>query len=141
MNCPGGAGCSAPPHREGGAIAGLLQGILGQVSEASGGTSGAPSGLAASVLNMVNTGQSGGLAGLVQMFKDKGLGATVASWVSTDQNLPVSAQQIQEVLGNQRLQELAAQHGINVEQVSSHLAQILPVIVDKLTPNGAMPQA
>jgi uncharacterized protein YidB (DUF937 family) len=90
---------------------------------------------------MVNSGQPGGLAGLVQTFKDKGLGDTVASWVSTGQNLPISAQQIQQVLGNQQLQELAAQHGINVEQVSSQLAQILPVVVDKLTPNGAIPQA
>jgi uncharacterized protein YidB (DUF937 family) len=120
---------------------GFLQDILGQVSQAVGGTSGAPPDLAASVLNMVDAGQEGGLAGLVQKFKDQGLGDIVASWVSTGQNLPVSAQQIQQVLGNQRLQELAAQHGINVEQVSSHLAQILPVIVDKLTPNGAVPQA
>ena len=119
----------------------FLEGILGQVSGMLGGTSTAPSGLIGSVLNMVNTSQPGGLTGLVQQFKDKGLGETVQSWVSTGPNQPITAQQIQQVLGNQQLQQLAAQHGINVQEVSQHLAQILPAVVDKLTPNGTIPQS
>ncbi len=88
---------------------------------------------------MVSAGKSGGLAGLVQNFKDKGLGEAVASWVGTGANLPISAAQIQQVLGNQQIQQLAAEVGISPDMVTSHLAQLLPEVIDKLTPSGAVP--
>jgi uncharacterized protein YidB (DUF937 family) len=96
--------------------------------------------LAASAMQMINN-QPGGLSGLVQQFHDKGLGGLVSSWVSTGQNLPISADQIQHVLGSERMKELAAKAGISPETVSSHLTQLLPMVIDKLTPNGQLPQA
>ena len=84
--------------------------------------------------------QPGGLSGLLQQFHDKGLGGLVSSWVSTGQNLPISADQIQHVLGSEQVKELAARAGISPDSVSSHLSQLLPVLVDKLTPNGQVPQ-
>lgn len=95
--------------------------------------------LAASVLQMINN-QPGGLGGLIQTFQQKGLGELVNSWVSTGQNLPVSADQIQQALGNDKLQEIAQQSGISAESVSSHLSSLLPALVDKLTPDGQVPQ-
>jgi uncharacterized protein YidB (DUF937 family) len=95
--------------------------------------------LAASVLQMINN-QPGGLSGLLQNFHEKGLGDLVNSWVGTGQNLPVSAEQIQQALGNDKLQQIAQQSGISAESISSHLSSLLPVLVDKLTPNGQMPQ-
>ena len=62
------------------------------------------------------------------------------SWVGTGQNLPISAEQIQHVLGSEQVKELAAKAGISPEAASSHLAQLLPMLVDKLTPNGQVPQ-
>jgi uncharacterized protein YidB (DUF937 family) len=46
----------------------------------------------------------GGISGLVQQFHDKGLGDVVNSWVSTGQNLPISADQIKSVLSNEHIQ-------------------------------------
>ena len=94
--------------------------------------------LVASVMQMINN-QPGGLPGLVQRFHEKGLGGLVSSWVSTGQNLPVSEEQIQHVLGSEQVRELAAKAGISPEIARSHLAQLLPTIVDKLTPNGQLP--
>src|ERR1700704_3004183 len=94
--------------------------------------------LVSSVMQMINN-QPGGLAGLVQQFHEKGLGGLVSSWVSTGQNLAVSSDQLQHVLGSEQVRELAARAGISPETASSHLAQLLPMIVDKLTPNGQLP--
>jgi uncharacterized protein YidB (DUF937 family) len=95
--------------------------------------------LAAAVMQMI-TNQPGGLSGLVQQFHDKGLGGLVSSWVSTGQNLPISADQIQHVLGNEQVKELAAKAGIPTDIAGSSLAQLLPMLVDKLTPNGQIPE-
>jgi uncharacterized protein YidB (DUF937 family) len=91
--------------------------------------------LASSVMQMINN-QPGGLSGLVEQFHHKGLGGLVSSWVATGPNLPVSADQIQHVLGSEQVKELAAKAGLSPEVCRSHLAQLLPLIVDQLTPNG-----
>lgn len=83
--------------------------------------------------------QQGGLQGLVQQLQQGGLGEAVASWISTGQNLPVNASQIQQALGNTQLGQLAAQAGLDPQQLSAQLAQHLPGLVDKLTPNGQLP--
>jgi uncharacterized protein YidB (DUF937 family) len=95
--------------------------------------------MASSVAQMLNN-QPGGLSGLLQQFHDKGLGSLVTSWVGTGQNLPISADQIQHVLGTEQVKELAAKAGISPDAASSHLAQLLPMLIDKLTPNGQLPQ-
>jgi uncharacterized protein YidB (DUF937 family) len=68
------------------------------------------------------------------------MGDIVKSWVSTGQNLPISAEQIQSVLGNEQLQSLAAQAGLDTGQLSGQLAQLLPQVVDRLTPDGTVPE-
>ncbi len=94
--------------------------------------------LAASLLQMIQN-QPGGLQGLVQSFHDKGLGGLVSSWVSTGPNPPASGEQIQQVLGSEQVKALAAKAGISPDVASSAIAQLLPGIVDKLTPNGQVP--
>ncbi|HMK21707.1 MAG TPA: YidB family protein [Terriglobales bacterium] len=95
--------------------------------------------LARGLLQMINS-TPGGLSGLVQSFHDKGLGALAASWVGTGQNLPITADQIQHVLGSEQVKQLAAKAGISPDVASNALSQLLPGLVDKLTPNGQMPQ-
>jgi uncharacterized protein YidB (DUF937 family) len=116
---------------------GLLDELMGKVAGA--GQAGATSGLLTSLLG--SFAGEGGLAGLVKTFTDKGLGDVVSSWVSTGGNLPVSSQQIQQVLGSQRIQQLAKEHGIAPEAVGDALSQALPGLVDKLTPGGKLPDA
>jgi uncharacterized protein YidB (DUF937 family) len=95
--------------------------------------------LATGLLHMINN-SPGGLSGMLQSFHDKGLGGLVSSWVSTGQNLPISADQIQHVLGSDQVKELAAKAGISPDIASNALSQLFPTLVDKLTPNGEVPQ-
>lgn len=95
--------------------------------------------LAAGLLQMINS-HPGGLPGMLQSFHDKGLGELASSWVGTGQNLPISAEQIQHVLGSDQVKQLAAKAGISSDLAGSSLAQLLPSLIDKLTPNGQMPQ-
>jgi uncharacterized protein YidB (DUF937 family) len=119
------------------AIMGLLDNLENQaVSSMLGGSSNP---LAASILQMIQN-QPGGLQGLVQSFHDKGLGGLMSSWVSTGPNPPASAEQIHQALGSEKVKELAASAGISPDIASSAIAQLLPGIVDKLTPNGQVPE-
>ena len=119
-------------------------GLFDQVASAVGGMPGAQGagsqGLVEGIMKMINDPQTGGLAGLVQKFQAGGLGDIVQSWVSTGQNLPVSPEQVQSALGGSQLQNLASQLGVDTSQLSGQLAQMLPQVVDKLTPTGAIPQ-
>jgi uncharacterized protein YidB (DUF937 family) len=124
------------PNPSGEQIMGLLDSVVGALS---GGQSGS-SPLINIVLQMINNPQNGGLGGLVQSFEQGGLGEIVNSWVSTGHNLPISAEQIQAVLGGGKLQEIAAQLGVSSEQASGSLAELLPQLVDHLTPNGHLPE-
>ncbi len=84
--------------------------------------------------------QIGGLAGLVTAFEKNGLGGVVASWVGTGQNLPISAEQLQAVLGNEQVQAIAQKLGLSTQDASRSLAELLPQAVDKLTPTGTLPE-
>jgi uncharacterized protein YidB (DUF937 family) len=95
--------------------------------------------LATGLLPMINN-HPGGLPALMQSFHDKGLGEIASSWVGSGQNLPISADQIQHVLGSDAVKQLAAKAGISPDAAGSSLAALLPSLIDKLTPNGQMPQ-
>ena len=96
--------------------------------------------LASAALSMITNNQTGGISGLAQQFAAQGLGHIMSSWIGTGQNLPISAEQLQSVLGSSQVQEIAAKIGLSPEAVNAGLAQILPQIVDHLTPNGQVPQ-
>ena len=118
----------------------LLDDVLKEVGGAAGAPADAHKSLASELLGMVSGGgMSKGLGGLVDMFNQKGLGDVVNSWVSTGRNLPISADQVQAVLGSAQVQALAAKAGIDPAKASAVIAQILPHLVDKATPNGQMP--
>ena len=113
---------------------GILDSVLSGLGQ--GGT-GNP--LISGVLAMVTNPEHGGLEGLVDVFREKGLGGLADSWVSTGQNLPVSADQIQHALGSDRLASLASQLGLSSGDLSHKLTDLLPGLVDQLTPNGRIP--
>ena len=83
----------------------------------------------------------GGVQGVVDEFEEKGLGATVRSWVSTGPNQPVSPDEVQNTLGPDLLQQLSAKSGLSVQELTQKLTQVLPQTVDKLTPDGTVPKA
>jgi uncharacterized protein YidB (DUF937 family) len=94
---------------------------------------------AAGVLEMIQN-HPGGLNGLVQSFHANGMSSLVNSWTGTGANQAVTAAQIQQVLGSEKVQAYAQKLGISPETASSTLAQLLPVVIDKLSPNGAAPE-
>ncbi|NGX97321.1 MAG: DUF937 domain-containing protein [Candidatus Afipia apatlaquensis] len=88
---------------------------------------------------VLGSGNQGGLSAIVARLEQAGLGDQVKSWIGTGQNLPVSAQQLQQVLGNDVVRQLATRFGIPVDQLSTVLAQVLPGAVDRASPEGALP--
>lgn len=120
---------------------GILDAVLGAIKGqvANNTASGADNSLLESVIGLITDPQTGGLSGLVEKIAAGGLGDQVSSWVSTGKNLPITAEQIQEVLGSSFVQGLAAKMGINTADVAGSLATLLPEVVDKLTPDGQVP--
>src|SRR5262245_14803099 len=112
---------------------GLLDSILGAVSGKTEGSGGA-----AQLIGVLGglLAQSGGLQGLASKFAQSGQGDTFQSWVGMGENQPVSSGQVQNALGSDQVNALAAKMGIDPAQASNFLAEYLPKIVDKLTPAG-----
>lgn len=115
---------------------GLLGGLTGS-PQGGGGTSA----LLQIVLQMLSnrSGNGGGIGDLLQQFQQAGLGREMNSWISTGQNLPVSMDQLTQVFGRDRMQQMAAQAGMPVDQFGGQLQELLPEVVDRLTPQGAVP--
>jgi uncharacterized protein YidB (DUF937 family) len=123
---------------------GILDGVVGASNNAQGGASGATGttgAILSEVLVMLQNKQGGGLSGLLQAFENGGLGHLVQSWVGTGQNLPVSPDQINNVLSSSGvLGRIAQATGLQQADVAQHLSGLLPQIVDHLTPNGQVHQ-
>jgi uncharacterized protein YidB (DUF937 family) len=116
---------------------GLLDSLVSQL--AGGGSAGA-SPVAVAIGSLLAGGaQGGGLASLITQLTQAGFGQHVQSWISTGQNLPISADQIAQALGADKVQQLAKAAGIDPTAMSGHLAQLLPQLIDHLTPNGQVP--
>ncbi len=115
----------------------MAKGLLGEVL--GGGRAQNP--LLDIVLALISNPQTGGLQGLIQTFKEKGLGDAVSSWISTGENQAISGGQIQHALGGNFIQQIAEKLGSSGSEVSGGLANLLPEIIDKLTPNGSLPES
>lgn len=132
---------------------GLLDSVLGSVmsgQQQTGATSGGFGSLISMVANnpqlmqavtamLSNDGGQGGLGGLIAKFKQAGLGDVVGSWVGSGQNQPVSGDQLTNVLGADTMAGLAEKLGMSQDNAASQLSNILPGLIDKLTPQGQAP--
>jgi uncharacterized protein YidB (DUF937 family) len=109
---------------------GILDGVLGGV-------------IGAELTNVVSgvIQRHGGVSGLVSQFEQQGLGSVVQSWVRNGPNLPISTDQLHQVLGSSAVTALAAKFGVNPQELLQQLTQALPQAVDRLTPNGVVPKA
>ena len=97
------------------------------------------SSLVQSALQMV--GSHAGLSSLVNNAGSQGVGHVVQSWIGTGANQPIAPKQVQALLGQDKISQLAYRVGIPPAIASMALSRILPTLVDKLTPNGKLPQA
>lgn len=89
---------------------------------------------------LASDGQQGGLSGLVEKFQQAGLGDVVGSWIGTGQNQAISGDQLSSVLGSGPLAGLAEKLGMSPEEAASQISNVLPGLVDRLTPAGELPQ-
>jgi uncharacterized protein YidB (DUF937 family) len=89
---------------------------------------------------LINSPQIGGLPGLMKLFQEKGLGHMISGWVGTGPNPPISPSQLQQTVGAEHIQQFAEQTGMSHDQAASTLSQLLPHVVDQLTPQGTVPQ-
>src|SRR5262249_26588928 len=139
-------------------VMGLLDSILGDVVGPAAGAAGQPGSanplgsvlaslaggnqqqtgkLLAAAMSMLQ--QSGGLGGVLDMLRSSGLGAQADSWVSTGANMPVTGDQLHQAFGGSALGNIASQLGLPQGQANSAMAQILPELINQLTPNGQVP--
>jgi len=81
----------------------------------------------------------GGLGGLLNKLQQGGLGNATNSWVGSGQNQPVAPGQLGSALGPNIIKTLAQQTGLSEDELTKQLSQVLPGVVDKLTPNGRLP--
>ncbi len=122
---------------QGGGLGGVLGGMLG-----GGGSAGGGSGLGAVLGSMLGGGAGGaggGLGGLLEQFQRAGFAEQASSWVGSGQNLPISPDAIGQVFGNEALSQIAQQAGVSEAEASEGISQLLPAVVDHLTPDGAAP--
>lgn len=122
-------------------------GLLDQISSAVGGalgqgqagtkSGGASSGLLQQLVGMLAT--PGALSNITKGFQSAGLDNVLQSWVGTGQNLPISGDQVKQVLGSGNVADLGVRAGLNENDTSNALAGMLPQVIDKLTPNGKLP--
>lgn len=89
---------------------------------------------------LANNGQTGGLHGLVDRFQEAGLGNVIGSWIGSGQNVPITGEQMQQALGGGQLQQIAEEIGLPQEEIANRLSEVLPDLVDKLTPAGHIPR-
>ena len=110
---------------------GLFDSLAGTVLGKLGGEQGAMAQVAMEMFN-----QYGGMNGVLEKLKAGGLAEQAASWVGKGENLSITADQISNVLGNGAIAEMAAKFGLAPDVLSSQIAQHLPSVIDRMTPNG-----
>ena len=116
---------------------GILDEIIGAVT---GGPQNTPSEHSIpAILTGLLVNHEGGLASVFEKARELGLDDTVKSWIGNGANLPISKDMIQQLLGSDLIQQLAARTGIPLDQLAQQLSAHLPQVVDGLTPGGAEP--
>jgi uncharacterized protein YidB (DUF937 family) len=83
--------------------------------------------------------QGGTLNTIVAKLEQAGLGSQVKSWIGNGQNLPITGDQVKQVLGSDVVRQLAAKYNIPIDQVAEVLAHQLPQAVDHASPDGKLP--
>lgn len=115
---------------------GLFDTVLGAVSghvQQQGGLTQVITGL------LDNNSELGGIQGLMAKFDQAGLGELIQSWIGNGENLPISGEQMSRVLGSDVVKNIASQLGMDPEQASGQLAQLLPGLINQFTPQGNVP--
>jgi uncharacterized protein YidB (DUF937 family) len=121
---------------------GLFDGLLGKLQSAQGAAQVAsqlPAIKDALTAQLSKEGTQG-ITSILDQFKSQGMGNLVQSWLSTGANQPTTAQQITQVLGPTVVNQICQKTGLDQAKVSMGLAIVLPMVIDKLSPKGSLPE-
>ena len=121
----------------GGVLGGQGGGVGGMLGGLAGGGGGGMLGMLMPVVGGLLAG--GGLQKIMSGLEGQGAGAQAKSWVATGENQPVSGQQIKEAVGADQVAQVAEKLGVSHDQAAEVLAKVIPHVVDKASPDGAMP--
>jgi uncharacterized protein YidB (DUF937 family) len=97
------------------------------------------SSLISGLLDLLDEPETGGIQGLAERSQGRGLGELVASWIGTGRNREISPRQVEDLLGARRVEQLGQSAGLTGPLAAGAIAALLPVLIDKLTPDGAVP--
>ena len=114
----------------------MLGGLLGG---GRGGGGGGGSAMGALMPVLAGLLASGGLSKILGGLKANGLSAQADSWVGTGANQPVSGRDVEQAVGRERIQQIAQQLGVSESQAADAVAQALPEVVDRVSPDGELP--
>ncbi|NBD21165.1 DUF937 domain-containing protein [Aquabacterium fontiphilum] len=117
----------------------LTGGVVSALATGDNSGMGQPGAVITLATQLLNAPEFGGLPGLIKTFEDKGYGELVASWIGQGRNMPVTADQIMTVLGKDFLARLAQGSGNTPEQEAAVISEALPQLIDRLTPDGVLP--
>lgn len=96
--------------------------------------------LLSALLSLMTDQNRGGFAGFLDRFSQAGLGDMAASWIGSGANSDLSEEQVESALGSETITEIANQADVNATTAKSALAYMIPSVVDKLTPDGVVPE-
>lgn len=130
---------------------GLLDSVIGALAGGTQGNAAGAGGGQAALIHIVlgmltnrggadSSGGLGGLGDLLSRFQQAGLGDAASSWVGTGPNQPVSPDQVEGALGSDLLSQIARQIGMPQGETAGRLSELLPQVVDRMTPNGQVPE-
>src|SRR5262245_54190146 len=122
-----------------GQAGGGLGAIVGEVLGGRGGGGGGLGDILGGVLGRGATTEAGALGGLLEQMQRAGFGDEARSWVGTGQNMPISPEALGRVFGEDGVAEIARRAGLTPKQASDGLSDLLPEVVDRVTPEGQVP--
>jgi len=122
-------------------LGGMMGGRPGGSMDSTGAAPGMPGGGGGALLQMLlqMLQQNGGLGQILGRMQQSGYGQQAQSWIGTGQNLPIDPAALQEIFGHGQLGQIAQQLGISHEEASTGVAQMLPQVVDRMSPDGQLP--
>jgi uncharacterized protein YidB (DUF937 family) len=93
------------------------------------------------VLGGAGGGSAGGLGGILAQVQRAGFGEQAASWVSRGANKPISPDAMTQIFGRDGLEQISRQAGLSQDDASRGLSELLPEVIDRVTPDGDVPDA
>ena len=118
---------------------GARRGMPGQMSAAPGAGGGLGDILGQVLGGAAGGGGAGGLGSILAQLQQAGFGKEADSWVGTGANKPIPPDAMTQIFGRDGLQQISRHAGLSEEETSRGLSQLLPEVVDRVTPGGEVP--